>query len=289
MGKFRALGNASVSLDDEKKQILGFTFSDESVDRYGDIIRMAGWKNLRDFVQKGPSFLFAHDYRAPAIGKVLDVQKNYRGKLAIGGPVQYATEDVYPFAATMFKLSKPPDAFMRTVSVGFDPHQDKIKVPDADERKALGMGERGVIYEGQDLLEVSLVPVPANPNAVQDAYQKGVITDREQNRVMNFIDEIEQRFGVDIRHVACPAQEKSSCSCQEGARQEEKLFDTLSAIQTEIRSLSGKVEKLAGEERGRPEGKDGFTPPDLWGADLHATLLDQVEKATAALAKVKKT
>ncbi|MGB0889971.1 MAG: hypothetical protein ACPGWS_06765, partial [Solirubrobacterales bacterium] len=65
-------------------------------------------------------------------------------------------------------------------SVGFMPTQ-KPKVPTKAEREALGMPAYGVIYEGQELLEISLVSVPANPQALQNAFRRmlhaGEVTD----------------------------------------------------------------------------------------------------------------
>ena len=43
-----------------------FVASDESVDRYGDIIRASGWQ--LDNFRKNPVLLFAHDF-APASGR----------------------------------------------------------------------------------------------------------------------------------------------------------------------------------------------------------------------------
>ncbi len=47
---------------------LTFIASDETPDRYGDVILVSGWQ-LENF-RKNPVFLLGHDYGAPAIGRV---------------------------------------------------------------------------------------------------------------------------------------------------------------------------------------------------------------------------
>src|SRR6201995_6135940 len=49
-----------------------FVASDETVDRYGDIIRASGWQ--LDNFRKNPVLLFAHDSRQPPVGQVPSIE-----------------------------------------------------------------------------------------------------------------------------------------------------------------------------------------------------------------------
>jgi hypothetical protein len=64
---------------------------------------------------------------------------------------QFATRDQYPFADTVFQLIR--GGFLRATSVGFLPTKWKYR-------------SDGVDFEEQELLEFSVVPVPANPEAL---------------------------------------------------------------------------------------------------------------------------
>src|SRR5262245_10186763 len=59
--------SANVAAVDEDARSLEFVASDETRDRYGDVINAAGWQ--LDAFRKNPIFLWQHDYGAP-IGTV---------------------------------------------------------------------------------------------------------------------------------------------------------------------------------------------------------------------------
>lgn len=143
---------------------LEFIGSTESVDRVGDIIEVAGW-NLKEY-KANPVFLWAHRYDEPPIGKATKVWKS-NGQLKFH--IEFAPAETYEFADTIYKLYK--GGFLNAVSVGFDPKEwDEIETKDG------GMPSGGRRYKKQDLLEISAVPVPANPEALQNAVTTGAIT-----------------------------------------------------------------------------------------------------------------
>jgi HK97 family phage prohead protease len=128
-----------------------FVFSDESVDRMGDSIRAAGWQ-YRDFM-RNPVCLWSHNNTAPPIGKVTNVFVS-GGKLI--GDIRFATAETYKFADDVFRLIDA--GYISAVSVGFSPIEWEIsKSP----------GRRGgVDFLKQELLEISVVSLPANANAL---------------------------------------------------------------------------------------------------------------------------
>lgn len=133
-----------------------FVLSDATVDSYGDMVEPSGW-DLKRF-KKNPIALFGHSNGFP-IGTWEDVRVE-DGKLK--GRLVMAK------AGTSYRLDElrrlVEQGILRAVSVGFRP----IKAEPISADKPYG-GQR---YLKQELLETSLVSVPANPAAL--AVAKGL-------------------------------------------------------------------------------------------------------------------
>jgi HK97 family phage prohead protease len=155
---------------DPKDRVLEFVGSTPHVDRYGDIIEVEGWE-LRNY-KKNPVFLWAHDYKQPPIGKALKVEKTDTGLVF---RIKFAEPEVYPFADTIYKLYL--GGYLRATSVGF---QDLEREPIMDKEGR----QTGWRYKRAELYELSAVPVPANPQALIMAVQKGVVSPGEVEEVM---------------------------------------------------------------------------------------------------------
>lgn len=151
----------------EGDRTLRFVGSDESIDRDNDVIEVAGWK-LDDYL-KNPVFLWAHDYDEPPIGKAVNVTIDAVAKKLLFD-VKFPTAEEYPFADTIYKLYK--GGYLSATSVGFRGIKSKTR----DDELVLEMPEwqRGKRYMEQELLELSAVPVPSNPNALQMAKGAGI-------------------------------------------------------------------------------------------------------------------
>lgn len=126
--------------------------SDESVDRYGDVVRQDGW-DLRAY-RRNPVFLWAHDYTRTPIGRSDWVGVDGTRLLAT---VSFAPT---PFAQEVETLYR--QRYLRAVSVGFRARAFAFR------KNAEGKPE-GIEYTAQELVEVSAVPVPANPQALARA------------------------------------------------------------------------------------------------------------------------
>jgi HK97 family phage prohead protease len=107
--------------------------------------------------------LWAHDSSAPPVGRASNVLvENER----LMGDITFADAETYAFADTVYRLVK--GKFLNAVSVGFLPVE--YDWSQDDERKW------GIDFKVQDLLEISVCPVPANPNALGEARAKGIDT-----------------------------------------------------------------------------------------------------------------
>jgi HK97 family phage major capsid protein/HK97 family phage prohead protease len=126
---------------------LTFVLSDATKDRMGDIIDPKGW--VLDNFRSNPMALFNHNSGFP-IGHWEDV-KVQGGRLI--GKLKLAARGTSDRIDEIISLVE--QGILRAVSVGFAPI----------ERKPLDDG--GVRFTKQELLETSLVSIPANPAAVQ--------------------------------------------------------------------------------------------------------------------------
>lgn len=124
--------------------------TDTSVDRDGEIVDPAGL-DLTNFL-KNPVLLYAHDYRSDPIGKVISIKRE-------GSRILFTPEfavGISERAKQYFELCK--QGFLNAFSIGFIPKE----WADRDD----GTGNRTRVFTKSELLEISLVPVPANPNAL---------------------------------------------------------------------------------------------------------------------------
>jgi HK97 family phage prohead protease len=147
---------------DNGSRVVTFCFSDGSVDRVGDRIDPHGW-DLTSF-RSNPVCLWAHDSSSPPIGRV---RRTYVANSRLMGEIQFASAETYPFADQIYRLVV--DGFVNAVSVGFLPLD--WKWADDDDR-------HGINFERQELLEISVVPVPANAHALIEAksWRRGAAT-----------------------------------------------------------------------------------------------------------------
>jgi len=161
--RLRAVTRAKPRVKDDEGRVVEHIASDETPDRMGDIIRVKGW-DIANF-RRNPVLLFNHDWAQLPIGTVAAITK---GRLEDGGPALIAEsrfhgDGKYPFADLVWRMVADGD--LPAVSVGFIPRK-AMRPETPEERNALGLGEYGVIYEKAELLELSVVTVPANPNAL---------------------------------------------------------------------------------------------------------------------------
>jgi HK97 family phage prohead protease len=142
--------------------------SSNAVDRHGEVVDNNGW-DLKAF-KKNPVILWGHDHNEPAIGVSKKTWVEGTGKKA-KLMIQPVLHDVTEKARAVKALVDL--GVIRTLSVGFKP----LESPD------------GITFTKNELLEVSMVNVPANPEAMALAY-KGL-------KKEGINDEVMREFGLD--------------------------------------------------------------------------------------------
>jgi HK97 family phage prohead protease len=145
-----------VSVVDDAARTVKFVISDGNVDRDKDIVSPKGWQ-LDDF-RKNPVVVWAHDYTQPPIGRATSIGLEGDKLVMVA---EFQPKALNPFADTIYRMIKGD--WLKGSSVGFKPRDFDYNT----ERK-------GVDFHGQDLLEVSVVPIPSNPSALSQAKAAGV-------------------------------------------------------------------------------------------------------------------
>src|SRR5947209_2628581 len=154
--------------------VIDFRSSDESLDRYQEFISVAGWK--LDNYRQNPVVQNAHSYGSlsDTIGKSLiteirddapgsDAPRSHAPSPYLFQRILFAVEE-NPMAKVAYGLYK--GGFLNAVSVGFIPLQWENGSKEAGYRRK---------YIEQELVEVSAVSIPANPNALTMGIKSGAV------------------------------------------------------------------------------------------------------------------
>ena len=140
---------------DPQRRMIPFILSNENLDREGDSISSKGW-DLSDY-KSNPVVLWAHDHGGLPVAKAEGTMIDSDGQLKAND--EFASADLYPFADTVYRMLQ--GGFLSACSVGFQPSE-------------WDMSDTGVNFMKQSLLEHSVCPVPAHPQALVIARSKGI-------------------------------------------------------------------------------------------------------------------
>ena len=144
MDRLHVKAESNTIIDEKNRMVLGVVGSSGVIDRHGESVNPMGWE-LQNYL-KNPVLMFGHDYSSFPVGKALKV---YIEDNKLKFDLKFAdTEE----GVKTFNLIK--DGFLNTTSVGFIPK----------EWGTAGVDAYSIMK--QELLELSVVPVPANPEAL---------------------------------------------------------------------------------------------------------------------------
>lgn len=199
----------SVATKSPSGRVIRFIGSDESLDRDGDTIAIDGW-DVSNYM-KNPVVLFGHDAYGLPVGKSIAVTADKRAR-------QLLFDIEFPTIEELSSNPKTPSEHALKVDAIYNMAKAGIL-------NTVSVGFRGLDYEStatgraykrQELMEISIVPIPANPNAVAimraanigDSVMKGVFAMTEKgnrrlskesvSRLGARLDEIERACG-DLR------------------------------------------------------------------------------------------
>jgi len=170
----------------EQDFTLEAVISDETVDRYGEVIKVDAWKKRLYRYKQNPILLTSHRYDklTNQIGEATKVGV-VDGKLV--AKFKYYVNEGNPEADWGWKLASK---FGRAAySVGFLPYEYEDKEYDEDVKKGKKPYRE---YIDVELLEVSQVLVPANPSAMMKSFNE-----EEDTELKGYIDFVRKGLETD--------------------------------------------------------------------------------------------
>ena len=135
---------------DDARRTADFVASTDVIDSHGEIVDQASWQ-LADYLAN-PVVLFGHQSYELPIGKCLDLAVR-SGRLECR--IEFAPAAMNEMAERCWQMVRA--GYLRALSVGFMP---------TDGRYEMVGGDEVWVWRGCVLKEISLVPVPANPEAL---------------------------------------------------------------------------------------------------------------------------
>ena len=166
-------GGMKCSVTKTGTNTIQFIGSDNTVDRYNEVIDQKGWE-LENF-RANPVIPDCHDYSSIAkiLGRAVSVEvKN--GQLV--NDVEFCLDN--PMGNLAFKMSE--GGFIKSQSVGFIP---------LAWTNGKNSDEPARTYQKCELMEISLVVVPANPGATIGNQIKSVLNPGERRDLAAFLKE----------------------------------------------------------------------------------------------------
>jgi hypothetical protein len=154
--------------------IIEFTASDDTLDRYDEVIDAKGW-DLTNY-RRNPVFQNSHKYGDVVFTLGKSIETVVRGN-ALVQKIEFAV-DINPVARLAFDLYK--GGFLNAVSVGFIP---------LDWEEGGGASKYRRKFLKQELLELSAVSIPANPNALANAVKCGAVDRGDLRELADFLKE----------------------------------------------------------------------------------------------------
>lgn len=182
----RAQLSIETSVDSADPDILHMRASDETLDRYKEVIVASGWR-LENYL-RNPVIQNAHQY-GDIIFTIGRAEKTWVSGNALLQTWRFASNE-NPFAKIARDLYR--GKFLQAASVGFIP----LKWEDVEGSPgAAGLGMAGTLvprrrYTEQELIEVSAVGIPANPNALTLALKAGAIEKSDLRELFQLLKHI---------------------------------------------------------------------------------------------------
>ncbi len=196
------------------------TITTDSVDRDGEVV-VPGGMNSRDY-ERNPVLLYEHDVKQP-IGKMLSMKRMERGieaEFALAPrPDNHVGEWFPDTVASLLDFGA-----LNTMSIGFLGIESR-PASKADNEK-YGQGVRRV-YGKWKLLEVSVVSIPANQDAIITAVRKGLCSPA-----------VAKRFGVTVPDAPAPIRRSYRVSVAVPALGD---FDRVQIVRDEMARARGRL------------------------------------------------
>ena len=296
----KLFSNQSIKSIDEDKRQASYIISTDEVDRMGEVVEQS-W-DLKNY-EANPIVLFGHDSSKPenVLGKALSITTEKDGDRSITSAlVQFAEAGTSKGVDTVWSLVK--QGILKTVSVGFIPHT--YKNTDTEDTPT--------VLSDNELLEFSIVPIPANPQAVALALTDESISEKDAKWLIKQYETESTYLKKSIYDIMTKNNDSENSNKGDKAMSDEEITKLAEALGTAVADaitpkLDAILEAVSGEEAPDDEAPDDEAPdgqgdgtepkksakserPDDDGADEEVTDEAEVEKLLAeAIEKELKT
>ena len=181
-----------------KNRTIPFVFSDETRDSYGTVLPVSGW-DLSYFKKMGVA-LYNHSSGSDDPDNVIGSARAWVEGNQLLGEITFEDAETNPKAEKVFQ--KLLAGTIRGCSVGFRALKPG-KWGEGDE--ALGQKNETYYYGQRSLVEISVTPFPANPNAKVRSQQEATEDGKEGEKI-DFVVGSVRAFDPDIQEN--PKEEK---------------------------------------------------------------------------------
>jgi len=243
--------------------------SDETKDRYDEVIKAEAWKKRLGTFKKHPVLLSSHEYRGLR-NQIGMWEKVWVEKDALVGRAKYFVNEGNPEADWAFKLAEKGIA---AFSVGFIAHEfESLPYDEWEKNKKLPIR----IYTDVELLETSQVTIPANPSALMKmsfedgSIERDLVTKAHDTFTEDEMFDIDQALDVNTKFLVKGDNTQYDNFIKE--QDHEKIEDEeVDQKEAEVTSAEKETELEKGEEHeniseelaieGNPVGLEGKGTP----------------------------
>ena len=218
MTQYKAVTVTSKALD-AQAGLYELMASTESVDRQNDVLVSTG-ADLSNY-RRNPVVLWAHDYSRLPVARAVEIDAV--PGVGLRAKMEFAPAGVDAHIDSVRKLWEL--GFLNAASVGFTP---KAGTP---------TGKGGTRYTEWELLEFSIVPIPANADALRLAFDGAV---QKSGRVLSAKNESALRAAVDtLLSVLAQLDKPEPEPVTESVKSDELPDATLDALASIVKEIHG--------------------------------------------------
>lgn len=281
MRRITKLFNTKATSINEDTKTVTFVISDNQVDRYGEVVDQKSW-NFKEYL-KNPIVLWGHDPSEPenVLGTGASLKTAKDGSITTAD-ITFDTA-INPKADLVFNQVKI--GTLRTVSVGFINHSEETE-------------NDTPILKDNDLLEISVVPIPANPRAIALSLKDGSLNTKDAKWLMDGMRKEADLLDAQIKEQTNELETKSMTEEQAQALLEGqgKLIEAVAALQANDEAMKEEIAALkpaeeTAEEKTAREAQEAKDLADKEAAgkkaedEAAALKAEEDEKAKEDLAK----
>ena len=255
----KLFSNQSIKSIDEDKRQASYIISTDDVDRMNEVVEQS-W-DLKNY-ESNPIVLFGHDPSKPdnVLGKALSITTEKDGDRTLTTAlVQFAEAGTSRGVDTVWSLVK--QGILKTVSVGFIPHSYRNTDSDSEP----------TVLADNELLEFSIVPIPANPQAVALAYSDGTISEKDAKWLIKQYGAEKDYLEKSIYDIMLKNNDSKNNSKGEKAMSDEDITKIGEAVATAVASaITPKLDEILNALKGDEGDGEGEGSSEGDGADKSA-------------------